>query len=435
MMNDNSVIGREGTADVADSIRYFLVCYTFASGTMPYDDTVERALERGWTRNEIPEMRTLSKAYNVAKDNLAGLYGVLPVLEELEGWDGQVTQEIKVETLTRNGECRISVRRRGRMNGRDHMEDTPVIRIALSVPDDFDVATWRENYIESAWNDQVPRDMEGIQRLNECISMEPYWIDTEVDVNLDRTIRERILMSFREEATSIDHKSLKTMVEGTVKGGYGRGTLRNGLGGLRWRNQASMYAVRVRARHGDATAAETLDRLESLVQMFAHYNRSRHRWYNENSRTIRQQRKETSMSVIQLIDGERELEYLRQCWLDSRIQSEAIHRDNERKLSQEVLELASELNTESADKIIQRLQDIQEEKVTIASRYDEWSEELEGGVPQFPEGTFREIDEEIERNLSEVTVTLSRLSDDDDSHSVNRVVDMFQTVLSSPSRF
>ena len=163
-MNDNSVIGREGTADVADSIRYFLVCYTFASGTMPYDDTVERALERGWTRNEIPEMRTLSKAYNVAKDNLAGLYGVLPVLEELEGWDGQVTQEIKVETLTRNGECRISVRRRGRMNGRDHMEDTPVIRIALSVPDDFDVATWRENYIESAWNDQVPRDMEGIQR-------------------------------------------------------------------------------------------------------------------------------------------------------------------------------------------------------------------------------------------------------------------------------
>ena len=422
MNNNEQGIVREGTTDVAEGVNHFLVLWTFSAGTMPYDTLVEHALSRGWSRDEVPVMRTLTNAHNVAKNVLSELSNHLPVLEELEGWDGMVTQELKVETLTRNSEYRISVRRRGRMNGRDHIEDIPTIRVRFSPPTDFDQSSWRNNYIESAWNPEVERDVSGYQRLNECISMESYWEETRVDVSLMNTIRERVLTTFREEATSVDHKKLKDLVESTVKGGHGRGRLSSGLGGIRYRRQGSVYLVRVSATHGNATAAETLDRLEQLVTLFARSNQRRHRWYTQGN-TITTMAKTTSFSVLQLVDNARELEYIRESIVDEAIQAQAQFLNEEANYLRERNEALESMTAENAAEILEKLEQMQNDRMTSTSRYQEWADDA--GV----EFSMQEADySEIEAQLGEQVTTLSRFRVDEAGQSpVDTIVNMFQS--------
>jgi len=318
MMNNNNEqqgIVREGTED-HESILAWLVWYSFRQGSMTYDVLVAEAQRLGWNREDLPVMRRLQSSFTKAKDVLNGFESMAGIsrLELLDGWDGQVTQQIKVVVLQKNLEYQVSLRREGRREGKRHIENHPVLRLRWSPPTNFRHTQWVSNYMDAVWarydNDSdETREEVSLDRLNECIEVEPYWDSTEVDPMFIATIVAQIRGEFRRQAVLINEDSLKKKVASVVTGQ---------LRGIPYRQQKSMYAVprQIEVNGEMESTLPTIRQLDELVRFFTTHNPTAVNWgdmsLQPSQRRVREQPRNTAFNYLQMLRGERELNYLRE---------------------------------------------------------------------------------------------------------------------------
>ena len=394
--DESQGIVREGTED-SESILAWLVWYSFRRGGVSYDELVEEAHNRGWRSEDLPEMRRLQTAFVKAKDTLNGLESMVGIsrLEALEGWDGQVSQQIKVVVLQKNLEYQVSLRREGRVEGKLHVENHPVLRLLWSPPTDFDHVAWRTNYMERVWAryqepedgeetvEEVSDDALSLDRLNECIEVTAYWDETDVDPMFIATIIANVRTAFRREALLINEESLKKKVESVVTGQ---------LRGIPYRQQKSMYAI-PRQIEIDGEMESTLpiiQRLDELVEFFTNHNPTRVDWGDmtlpRGQRRVRGQPRNTAFNYLQVLRGERELRYLRESVV-------AEERQQRAEVYDRLLRAAESFNDQSTEDFVEHVS-------AIAAEY---REESMGRISFLPDDdtAYDDIDDDIYQPFTE----------------------------------
>ena len=270
----------------------WLVRTSFYRNLVPYDAFVEWAQENGMERDEVPDMRSLTTAFSEAKNLLTGRHDELPVLESLEGWDSRVSQELKVDVLQKGNHYFVTLRRRGYRNGQMDLEDLKLIRLRRIVPDGFDANVWRNNYMESAWNDNVQR--QPMSAIDTIIDMTPYSDDIPVDPVLFNRIRTIILNRLRLAAVSVDEDRLKDKVYRAIK---------TRMHGVR-KDRKTDYLVPRNGRDGEDNGP-VLARYQAMVEFFGSFNPTQHDWYTDSG-SLSRQAVGTFFERLQYLDGEEE---------------------------------------------------------------------------------------------------------------------------------
>ena len=88
MSNTNENHGYAVEGKLMESTKGYLVLWSINAGTMRYADLVAVAKSNSLSQGKIPKLRTAKNAFAKAKDAIQN--SSLPVLLELEGWDGAV---------------------------------------------------------------------------------------------------------------------------------------------------------------------------------------------------------------------------------------------------------------------------------------------------------------------------------------------------------
>ena len=82
---------------LSTAVRGYLVLYSVTGGRVSYTNFASNARELGLPRSFVPPIRRTKDSFAIAKNTLTSM--ALPNLENIEGWDGVVKQEILVERL------------------------------------------------------------------------------------------------------------------------------------------------------------------------------------------------------------------------------------------------------------------------------------------------------------------------------------------------
>ena len=194
-----------------------LVLYSVTGGRVSYASFAEQAKTLGLPRNFVPSLRKLFYAFANAKNNLDGLG--LPSLEVSDDWDGVVDRKVKVLSLEKNREYVVQIESRGRARGKKHVSAQNMFRLEFTPPADFDVALWSEDYMANIWKDDEEADensteaaQASVSQIRECISVTPYWEDSEIDAALYARITASLMDEFETVATTIDAKMLRDKI-------------------------------------------------------------------------------------------------------------------------------------------------------------------------------------------------------------------------------
>lgn len=319
----------------------WLIRSSFCRNMVPYDTFVEWARENDMERDEVPEMRKVSTAFAEAKTLITGEHEELPVMESLEGWDGRVSQELVITVLTKGSHYLVTLRRRGHRDGQKDVEDQNIMRLKSIVPEGFDANVWRNNYMESAWNDNVERLPIG--SIDAIIDIRPYREDTEVDPILTNRIRQIVLNRLRIAAVSVDETKLSNTVYRAITGR---------MHGVR-KDRKTDYLVPREGRNGE-TNGPLLAKYEAMVQFFADFNPTVHEWYTEVG-TLSQPAVGTFFERVQWLDGDKERESASKAFTADLTVRHATYLDK-------VVRASEDFDTDNTDKAIARQAQLANEK-------------------------------------------------------------------------
>lgn len=291
-------IGNQGyvvEGRMTELTRGFLVLWTIASGQMTYARLCELAQELDLTKNQIPELRTAKNAFAYAKEVIRG--ASMEQALELEGWDGPVTQTLNIARLQKGNEYQISIKREGRMNGKRHVASVPILRLEFSPPENVDYVQWVEDYQNSFWDEEVERPE--LDEITRCVAVTPYWEDTTVDPTVILRVRNLVVNSFRSSVTSIDSLLLRSKIKEVIF------IQLNGIAFL-----SGKGAVFVPKTVNGKNTSTTLESYANLLSAFAGTVTDGN-YYNEDGSIRNSHLRRTNLRYLGYLDGDRELEYIR----------------------------------------------------------------------------------------------------------------------------
>lgn len=337
-----------------------LVLYSVTGGRVSYASFAEQAKQLGLPRNFVPSLRKLFYAFANAKNNLDGLG--LPSLEVSDDWDGVVDRKVKVLSLEKNREYVVQIESRGRARGKKHVSAQNMFRLEFTPPENFDVALWSENYMANIWKDDEEGEensteaaQASVSQIRECISVTPYWDDSEIDAALFARITASLMGEFETVATTIDAKMLRDKI---VR------VLQNELRGLPFRSGQGAWFIP--KYNDDESYLETLENYSRLLASFGNANTLTRptgsaNWLGDNGKPQDWHRPSTNLRIMGYIDNERQMSYLR--------------RDIETNLGREIgeyqhklMEVANNFNEEKIEQFEERLNAISGLRTGLVSR-------------------------------------------------------------------
>lgn len=337
-----------------------LVLYSVTGGRVSYASFAEQAKELELPRNFVPSLRKLFYAFANAKNNLDGLG--LPALEVSDDWDGVVDRKVKVLSLEKNREYVVQIESRGRARGKKHVSAQNMFRLEFTPPENFDVGLWSEDYMANIWKDDEEGEensteaaQASVSQIRECISVTPYWDDSEIDAALFARITASLMDEFETVATTIDAKMLRDKI---VK------VLQSELGGLPFRSGQGAWFIP--KYNDDESYLETLENYSRLLASFGNANTLTRptgsaNWLGDDGKPRDWHRSSTNLRIMGYIDNERQMSYLR--------------RDIETNLGREIgeyqhklMEVANNFNDEKIEQFEERLDAISGLRSGLASR-------------------------------------------------------------------
>jgi hypothetical protein len=337
-----------------------LVLYSVTGGRVSYASFAEQAKELELPRNFVPSLRKLFYAFANAKNNLDGLG--LPSLEVSDDWDGVVDRKVKVLSLEKNREYVVQIESRGRARGKKHVSAQNMFRLEFTPPENFDVGLWSEDYMANIWKDDEEGEensteaaQASVSQIRECISVTPYWDDSEIDAALFARITASLMDEFETVATTIDAKMLRDKI---VK------VLQSELGGLPFRSGQGAWFIP--KYNDDESYLETLENYSRLLASFGNANTLTRptgsaNWLGDDGKPRDWHRSSTNLRIMGYIDNERQMSYLR--------------RDIETNLGREIgeyqhklMEVANNFNDEKIEQFEERLNAISGLRSGLASR-------------------------------------------------------------------
>lgn len=337
-----------------------LVLYSVTGGRVSYASFAEQAKELELPRNFVPSLRKLFYAFANAKNNLDGLG--LPSLEVSDDWDGVVDRKVKVLSLEKNREYVVQIESRGRARGKKHVSAQNMFRLEFTPPENFDVGLWSEDYMANIWKDDEEGEensteaaQASVSQIRECISVTPYWDDSEIDAALFARITASLMDEFETVATTIDAKMLRDKI---VK------VLQSELGGLPFRSGQGAWFIP--KYNDDESYLETLENYSRLLASFGNANTLTRptgsaNWLGDDGKPRDWHRSSTNLRIMGYIDNERQMSYLR--------------RDIETNLGREIgeyqhklMEVANNFNDEKIEQFEERLDAISGLRSGLASR-------------------------------------------------------------------
>lgn len=359
-------------------VRGYLVFMTVAEGRVPYSALVRVARDVGLGRAYVPSLRDLSGSFTVARKRLDGM--PMPILAELEGWDGQVKQTLRCKPLVGGAtrEYQVSIESEGRMRGKAHRELQNILRLHYEVPEDFSPTAWVRDYEDALWTDEevIEPDPSAIRA---CVRMEPYWENESYDIEMVQRILNLMMDEFCTIATSIDDVALRYQY---------RRILTNGLRGIHFGAGKGVWFIPNEANLG------VLDTLVNTSALFREF-RSRNRTQNEEelmnyinpntNKPYHHFRDRTNLRILGFVDEDRALEYLRDD-LQSAV-SQLIA-----EYQHDLVKVAEGFNEDKVDTFRDRLDVMRNRRTDTIERINAISPLVEGidkGVLAFPDVTAR----------------------------------------------
>ena len=394
-----------------------LVLYSVAGGRVSYASFAERAKTLDLSRTFVPTLRRLYNSFAIAKDSLDGL--TLPSLEVAEDWDGVVNRKVKVTRLARGHEYVVQIESRGNSRGKKHVSAQNMFRLEFTPPEDFDVAAWSEDYMNNIWkNDEEETEDEvlvltevepesdlssselaaaSVAQIRRCISVTPYWDDSEIDAALFARITASLMTEFETVATSIDATMLRNKI---VK------VLTNELGGLPFRSGQGAYFVP--KYDDDETYLETLENYSRLLESFGNANSltrttGEANWLGNNGKPRDWHRPTTNLRIMGYIDNARQMSYLR--------------RDIETNLGREIgeyqhklMEVANNFNEDKIKDFEKKLDAITGLKTTLKSRLSNLTR-IVGGEVNLNTDAFSDVQAGLNNGASRIRSVKSTVAD------------------------
>ena len=386
-----------------------LVLYSVTGGRVTYRSFAERAQELGLPRTFLPSIRKLNNAFAIAKDQIDGLR--LPALQVAEGWDGVVNRKVKVMSLKKSHEYVVQIECRGRARGKMHIELINMFRLEFSPPTDFNVAKWSQDYMNNIWPEETMPETEDETEdetevtaapvdensIRECISVTPYWDDSDIDVALYGRITASLMAEFVTVATCIDSKMLRDRI---VK------VLQNELGGLPFRSGQGAWFI---PKYGDdETYLETLENYSRLLESFGNVNTltrtpGEANWLGDDGKPRDWHRPATNLRIMGYIDNERQMSYLR--------------RDIETNVGREIgeyqhklMEVANNFNDEKIEEFEERLDAISGLRSSLVSRLANLTN-MVGGELNLNTDAFSDVQENLNNSATRVRAVRSAVAD------------------------
>lgn len=394
-----------------------LVLYTVTGGRVTYRSFAETAQALGLPRAFLPSIRKLNFAFAIAKDQIDGLR--LPALQVAEGWDGIVNRKVKVTSLRKSHEYVVQIESRGKARGKMHIELINMFRLEFSPPAGFDAAKWSQDYMDNIWPEETIPETEnetegktedetedetedtviGLDEnsIQECISVTPYWEDSEMDAALYARITATLMAEFVTVATCIDAKMLRDKI---VR------VLQNELGGLPFRSGQGAWFI---PKYGDdETYLETLENYSRLLESFGNANSltrtpGEANWLGDDGKPRDWHRSSTNLRIMGYIDNARQMSYLR--------------RDIETNIGREIgeyqhklMEVANDFNEEKINEFEKRLDTISGLRTDLVSRLANLTN-MVGGELNLDTNMFSDIQENLSTSTSRVRAVRSAAAD------------------------
>jgi hypothetical protein len=233
--------------------------------------------------------------------------------------------------------------------------------------------------------------------IQECISVTPYWDDSEMDAALYARVTATLMAEFVTVAICIDAKMLRDKI---VK------VLQNELGGLPFRSGQGAWFIP--KYNDDDSYLETLENYSRLLESFGNANSlsrtpGEANWLGEDGKPRDWHRSSTNLRIMGYIDNERQMSYLR--------------RDIETNIGREIgeyqhklMEVANDFNEEKINEFEKRLDTISGLRTDLVSRLANLTN-MVGGELNLDTNMFSDIQENLNTSTSRVRAVRSAAAD------------------------
>jgi hypothetical protein len=397
-MSEISTEGYVVEGNLSMATRGHLVLYSVTGGRVDYETFANTARELDLSQAFVPPIRRPSDAFAIAKNALDGMG--LPALESAEGWDGVVQRSIQIASLKRSSEYVVQVKMTGRARGRNHVGTINLFRLEFDPPEEFNQSVWRDAFMRQFWGEATEgseAESFEVDDLNECISMTPYWDDTEFDAMLFARISRTLLEEFRAVATSIDQKMLRDKITKV---------LTTELGGLPFRSGQGAYFI-PKYDENDSYL-ETLENYSNLLESFGNANAligeaSENSWLGENGKPRDWHRPQTNLRIMGYIDNERQLSYIR----------DDISMTLSREIAeyqQKLLAVADSFNEDKIEEFEAKLDRVQIIRTDLRSRMQSLSSTL-GGSLNVNTDTYNDVASGLQSRMSAIRPVRSSIAE------------------------
>jgi len=375
-----------------------LVLYSVIGGRVSYQSFVNLAQEVGLSRDLLPSIRKLYNAFAVAKDNINGMN--LDVLQVAEGWDGMVGRKLKVIPLRIGYEYVVQVEMRGRMRGKNHVNTVNMFRLEFNPPEDMDVSTWRNNFMDVVWGEEIEEDAktaeELVSELRRCVTVTGYWEETNFDPILFARISQTLIEEFVISATSIDGKLLRDKV---------LSVLSRQLGGLPYRSGQGAWFIP--KYNDDDSYLDVLENYSRLLDYFGNANSlsgnpSESNWFGEDGKPRDWHRPKTNLRIMGYIDNERQMGYLRED-IETNIGREI------GEYQQKLMEVAGGFNEDKIEQFEERLNAIQGMRSSLQTRLSNLTNLV--GTVNLSTDIYSDIQSNLDSRLERIRAVRSSVAD------------------------
>jgi len=332
----------------------WLVIWSLEGAMVPYS----RVANQVSSRELVPELRRPKAAFAYCMKAVRGID--LPTLSQLDEWDGPVAQQIEVVVLRKRSEYQICVKRKGRMRGKLHTESVPVMRVSYSPPEEFDATKWIKDYENSFWeNDGVQPN---IEEIDQCVSVDPYWDDTDFDISLLVDVRGRLVSAFRRYATGVDSLMVRKQTENQLRR----------LNGVKFNSGKGAIFVPKEA-NGEETYPALMG-LSDMIALFASGGRTESDNYYDADGNVRiTSTRGSNLRPLGYLDGEKELEYIRQDISDTLTMEMG-------EYWAKVVKTAETFNDENVEAFEKKLSELETQRAGLRARIATITESIGGGV-------------------------------------------------------
>lgn len=353
-MSENNNQGYVVEGRMNELVLGWLVIWSLEGAMVPYS----RVANQVESRDLVPALRRPKAAFAYCMKAVRGLR--LPTLLELDGWDGPVAQQIEVVVLKKRCEYQICIKRKGRMRGQLHSESTPVMRVSYAPPEDFDATRWVIDYENSFWEDDAVRPNEEV--IDQCVSVDPYWEDTDFDVSMLVDVRDILVSAFRRHATGVDSLMVRKQTEKQLRR----------LNGVRF--SSGKGAVFVPKEVNGEETYPTLMGLSNMIASFAENEQTENDNYYDADGTVRiRSTSSSNLRPLGYLDGEKELEYIRQDIGDTLTMEMG-------EYWAKVVKAAETFNEENVEAFERKLSELETRREGLRTRITSITESIGGGV-------------------------------------------------------